>query len=170
MNEKEEKTVKPKSDVAYDYYKTRFEAENEIKEGFYQKTNFLIIAMSLVASFALYFLSTYFVWDWNNFLESITFLMVIGGVLGFIVSFVYLFLMTYDCAVQPMADAKNVRENEKALTPDEFEEMLKDRLAECVAVNKKQNGKRSAYFYKSQLSLLFSFAFFAVFAVFAILR
>lgn len=162
MNEKEEKTVKPKSDVSYDYYKSRFEEENRVKEGFYQKTSFLIIAMTAVASFAFYFLSTYFIWDlWSLIWCSL----VAAGVVLFIKAFWHIYKMTYDCGMKYMSDAMEIRKYEKEVSEEKFESYLVDSLAEAVSVNEQTNIRRGKHFYKAEMSLLFSFVFFALYAI-----
>lgn len=162
MNEKEEKTVKPKSDVGYDYYKSRLEEENRVKEGFYQKTSFLIIAMTLVASFALYFLKIYFSWDLYSLVCCS---LVAAGAVLFIKAFWHVYRMTHDCPTKYMPDPKEVRDYEKKVSTEAFNEYLINELADAAAYNANTNIRRGQHFYKAEMSLMFSFVFFAVFAI-----
>ncbi len=162
MSEKEEETVKSKSDVAYDYHKSRFEAENEIKEGFYQKTSFLIIAMTLVASFAFYFLRAYFIWDlWGLTCCAL----VAAGAVLFIKAFWHVYKMTYECKMKTMPDAMKIRDYEKSISSEDFDKYLIDKMAEATSLNAETNIRRGQHFYKAEMSLLFSFVFFAAFAI-----
>ena len=162
MNEKEEKMVNPKSDVGYNYYKSRFDEENRVKEGFYQKTSFLIVAMTLVASFALYSLKIYFSWDLYSLICCS---LVAAGVVLFIKAFWHVYKMTRDCGMKYMSDAMEIRNYEKEVSEEKFESYLVDSLAEAVSINEQTNIRRGKHFYKAEMSLMFSFVFFAAFAI-----